>query len=71
MKFRKNGALKSDGSVVALSGSLCFDAGTVREITSWTGIKKIAIGSNHVAGLKEDGTAVFAGSNNCGQCDIS
>lgn len=40
------------------------------QVQSWTGIKDIAVGESHVAGLLSDGTVIAAGSNHAGQCDV-
>lgn len=40
-------------------------------VDSWQGIVEIAVGSNHMVGVKYDGTVVAAGWNGYGQCDVS
>ena len=37
----------------------------------WKNISKISCGSNHIVGLKNDGTAVAYGDNSNGQCNVS
>lgn len=38
---------------------------------NWQGIVEIAVGTNHMVGVKYDGTVVAAGWNGYGQCDVS
>lgn len=40
-------------------------------ISSWAGIKAIAVGRHHTVGLKEDGTVVAVGNNATGQLNVS
>ncbi len=41
------------------------------EIYSWTGIKALAAGENHLVALKSDGKVIAAGDNSFGQCNVS
>ena len=63
-------ALKKDGTVEPIvAGELAVEMGRT-QVQSWTGIKDIAVGESHVAGLLSDGTVIAAGSNHAGQCDV-
>ncbi len=41
------------------------------EMLSWTKIKTISAGLDHIVGLKRDGTVNADGTNYCGECDVS
>jgi len=43
----------------------------MNKVNQWTDIIAISAGSEHIVGLKADGTAVAAGSNSSGKCDIN
>ena len=63
-------ALKKDGTVEPIvAGERAVEMGRT-QVQSWTGIKDIAVGESHVAGLLSDGTVIAAGSNHAGQCDV-
>jgi alpha-tubulin suppressor-like RCC1 family protein len=53
--------LKTDGTVLS----------TKYDVSSWSGIVKVAVGPDHILGVKADGTVVAAGSNGLGQCNVS
>ena len=40
-------------------------------VDSWQGIVEIAVGTDHMVGVRYDGTVVAAGFNGYGQCDVS
>ncbi len=52
-------ALKSDGTVVPVE----WGNDTWEPISQWSDIIQVAAGTNHVAGLKPNGTAVSAGDD--------
>lgn len=71
--------LKRDGTVVTsnrwyvpwqdLSGK--FAVGSWEDIGNWRNIVSVAVGHNHIVGLKEDGTvAAFGCDNLYGECDV-
>lgn len=68
-------AVYSDGTAV-LSGQCIAEVGKQnipnfsKDVDAWTNIVEIAVGDNHVVGLKKDGTVVAAGSNREGQCNV-
>lgn len=39
-------------------------------LTSWTGVKAVAVGGSHLLGLQEDGRVLVVGNNFHGQCDV-
>ncbi|WP_235435525.1 RCC1-like domain-containing protein [Nostocoides australiense] len=39
-------------------------------MAAWTDIVAIAAGSRHTVGIRPDGTAIAAGCNDDGQCDV-
>lgn len=41
------------------------------DVSKWTDIRSVAVGADHVVGLKSDGTVVFTGSNANGQGKVS
>ena len=59
--------LRKNGTVVA-TGSNKF--GQIN-VSGWTDIIAISVGSRHSVGLKKDGTVVATGSNEDGQCNVS
>ncbi len=63
-------AVKANGVlyVEARDSTSCVKGG---EIYSWTGIKSLAAGENHLVALKSDGTVIAAGDNSFGQCNVS
>ncbi len=62
--------VKEDGSVeVIAAGEYAVMFGRT-QVSAWTGIQDISMGESHVAGLREDGTVIAAGSNHEGQCDV-
>jgi len=64
--------LRNDGSIVALYGEYAnLSAEDYDEINTWTDIEKISVASDHVVGLKTDGTVVAVGNNSYGQCDVA
>ena len=40
------------------------------DVDGWTGITAVAVGYGHTVGLREDGTVLAIGCNDCGQCDV-
>ena len=61
--------LSADGKVRS-AGESFGDRGLVN-VSSWKDIVKIEVGSDHIVGLKSDGTVVAAGNNRDGQCEVS
>ena len=59
--------LDENGSV-SISGESPYG---VFDKEQWKNISKISCGSNHIVGLKNDGTAVAYGDNSNGQCNVS
>ena len=53
-------ALRNDGTVIATKNTCCSD-----EIQQWKNIVSIAIGTDHVVGLKSDGGVVANGNDQC------
>ena len=45
--------------------------GTVTNCDGWSKIVSISAGTSHIAGLREDGTAVATGDNAADQCNVS
>lgn len=71
--------LKSDGTVVATQiipenddVVAAYGKGDVgqSEVSGWTDIIAISVGTQHTVGLRKDGTVVAVGSNTNGQCDV-
>lgn len=56
--------IQSDGSIV-MTGS-----GQNKKIQHWTDICAVSKGSDHIVGLKKDGTVIAIGDNSYGQCDV-
>ena len=62
--------VREDGTVeVIAAGEYAVMFGRT-QVSAWTGIQDISMGESHVAGLREDGTVIAAGSNHEGQCDV-
>jgi len=36
----------------------------------WTEVVAIGTGTEHILGIREDGTLLAKGTNDCGQCDV-
>lgn len=61
--------LKSNGTVEVrnqLNRLVTYDSSS-----GWNDIVDVAAGSDHVVGLRADGTVIAAGENKFGQCDVS
>ncbi len=65
----------SIGSSVGLraDGTIAYTGTKIGEnrFLDWQDIVAIAVSSNHLVGLKADGTVLAIGSNACGQCEVS
>ena len=57
--------LKADGTVVTNIDSVKYKVG------NWTDIVDVAAGTDHIVGLKADGTVLAVGDNKYGQCKVS
>ena len=66
-------ALMEDGSLqILLSGASSGAVWTVSStIENWTDLTDLALGEEHILGLRSDGTVLTAGDNAFGQCDVS
>jgi hypothetical protein len=62
--------LREDGTAEVIIETDASDAYGRTQITTWDSLTDIALGESHVAGLREDGTVIAAGSNHSGQCDV-
>ena len=56
--------LKNDGTLVNNSTDQSFD------IYDWNEIQAFDMSDGHIVGIRKDGTAVAAGDNSYGQCDV-
>ena len=62
---KTSAGLRVDGTV-RVAGEL-----EENDVASWSGITDLAVGLDHILGLKEDGSVVSAGYNADGECDVS
>ena len=63
--------LKSNGTVVTTATYLVGSGSKNYDLSSWSDIVAIHVSTNHILGLKSDGTMVAAGNNEHGECNVS
>ena len=68
--------LRKDGRVVSVGDSTCMESpamhnGEPAQVSSWRGVRAIAVGEGFTVGLCYGGHVVAAGRNHKGQCDTN
>ena len=63
------GAIREDGTAVLYEENPEYNYGQYNT-TAWTDLTRLALGLNHTAGLRSDGTVYAAGRNDAGQCEV-
>ena len=64
-------ALRADGTVISNEMDAEQDFDQMYFVKDWKNIISISGGSEHLLGLKKDGTVLATGSNHHGECDVS
>jgi hypothetical protein len=64
------GILKADGTVSVRGRGPLLNERANNKIAQWQSIVAIASGSNHIVGLRSDGSVVAAGMDLDGQCEV-
>ena len=63
------GAIREDGTALFYEENPEYNYGQYNT-TAWTDLTRLALGLNHTAGLRSDGTVYAAGRNDAGQCEV-
>ena len=63
------GAIREDGTALFYAENPEYNYGQYNT-TAWTDLTRLALGLNHTAGLRSDGTVYAAGRNDAGQCEV-
>lgn len=67
--FKFEAVLFANGQVGVSSWNEEFSGNL--DVAKWHSVSQIAVGENHIVGLKKDGTLVATGLNEEGQCNVS
>ena len=63
------GAIREDGTAVFYEENPEYNSGQYNT-EGWTELTRLALGLNHTAGLRSDGTVYAVGRNDAGQCEV-
>ena len=63
------GAIREDGTALFYEENPEYNFGQYNT-EGWTELTQLALGLNHTAGLRSDGTVYAAGRNDAGQCEV-
>ena len=63
------GAIREDGTALFYEENPEYNSGQYNT-EGWTELTQLALGLNHTAGLRSDGTVYAAGRNDAGQCEV-
>ena len=63
------GAIREDGTAIFYEENPEYNFGQYNT-EGWTELTQLALGLNHTAGLRSDGTVYAAGRNDAGQCEV-